>query len=694
MAYSLCASPSLYRTLCNSLSSTSSSRDQKPKPFKLPAFSSPQSKPSLHFASRVSLQDSVSLKEDDTIGDPNGKPPSPAKSFVWVNPKSARAAELRVESHDTRYATLVKAAQALDSCSPDDAQVRSVLNGLGHQLSEQGSVVVINNMTNSDTALLALRYFVDNLKCKRPEILYNVTMKIFRNSRRMSDAEKLFDEMLQRGVAPDNVTFSTIISCAKVSAMPDKIVEWFERMSSFRVTPDEHTICTMIDAYGRAGEIDKAFDLYDRARTEKWKLNAGTFATVIKIYGMSGNYDGCLNVYEEMKALGVKPNVHTINALLDAMGRAKRPWTVKTIYKDMIHNGITPTFLTLASLLRGYGRARYSEDALAVYREMKGKGMTLNVVLYNTLVSMCADLGLVDEATEIFEDMRSSGVEPDDWTFSSMITAFSSVGRLAELENILNAMEETGIELNLYMLTSITQCYGRAQRSADVVRIVNRLFELGISPDDRYCGCLLGLVVQTPKEELSGLVECIERGNPKLGSVVKHLVQEQHGNEEVDFKEQVAELFDSIDAGVKKVYCNGLIDLCVKFNLHERAHQLLDLGIKLELFHELQWRSPIQWSLQLKGLSLGAGMTALDVWINDLSKAMKSGEQLPPLLGISTGHGKHSNSDKHKGLATLLESHLKELKAPFHDDPDKSGWFLTTKVAAEAWLEAMATAEV
>ncbi|CAN1753095.1 Pentatricopeptide repeat-containing protein At4g16390, chloroplastic [Linum perenne] len=415
----------------------------------------------------------------------------------------------------------------------------------------------------------------------------------------------------------------------------------------------------MIDAYGRIGDVEKALNLYDRARTEKWKLNIVTFSTLIKIYGISGNYDGCLNVYEEMKALCVKPNVVTFNTLLDAMGRAKRPWTVKTIYKDMIDNGITPTFPTYAALLRAYGRA----------------------LLYNTLFSMCADIGLIDEATEILGDMRSSDVEPDNWTFSALIT----------VENLLNEMVEAGIEPNLFILTSVTQCYGKAKRTDDVVRTFNRLLELGITPDDRFCGCLLSVVAQTPNEELGKLVECVERGHPKLGSVVKLLVQEQQGSD-VHVTEHVAELFNTIVPDVKKAYCNCLIDLCVKFNLPKRARELLDLGLKLGLYRKLQSRSPVQWSLELKSLSHGAGLTALNAWINDLSKALESGEQFPPLLGINTGHGKHVLSDK--ALNTQLDSHLKKLKSPFHESPEKPGWFLTTKVAAEVWLKAMATAKV
>ncbi|KAG8649145.1 hypothetical protein MANES_08G070000v8 [Manihot esculenta] len=554
---------------------------------------------------------------------------------------------------------------------------------LGGRMIEQDAVVIINNMSNPETALLALRYFGERLNFDKEVIIYNVTMKVFRKCKDLDKAEKLFEEMLERGVKPDNATFSTILSCARMSNLPDKAVEWFEKMPSFGLSPDDVTYSAMIDAYGRAGDIEKALSLYDRARTEKWRIDAVTFSTLIKIYGMSGNFDGCLNVYEEMKAVGAKPNMVTYNTLLDAMGRAKRPWQAKKIYKEMINNGFTPSFGTYASLLRAYGRARYGEDALIVYREMKEKGIDLTAVLYNTLLAMCADLGYVNEAVEIFEEMKSSGTNPDSWTFSSLITIFSCSAEVSKAENMLNEMLEAGFEPNIFVLTSLIQCYGKSQRTDDVVRTFNQLLELGITPDDRFCGCLLNVMTQTPKEELSKLAECIEKANSKLGFVVKLLIAEK--GSEGNFKNEAAELFDSIGSDVKKAFCNCLIDLCVNLDMLERACDLLDLGLKLEIYKDLQSKSSNQWSLHLKSLSLGAALTALHVWINDLSKAVESGENLPALLGINTGHGKHKYSDK--GLAGVFESHLKELNAPFHEDPDKVGWFLTTKIAAESWLE-------
>ncbi|EXB29541.1 hypothetical protein L484_010599 [Morus notabilis] len=695
MAYSLCSSPSPLVHERQSVSySLYSSRKPSSRNFnhssKL-SFLSSQSIPSLQI-SHVSVQDPITQETRDQTekrDDPDGKSGSSSKSYIWVNPRSPRASQLRRKSYDSRYTTLVKIAESLNSCNPIEDEVSKVLESLGGKILEQDAVVILNNMVNSDIAILALKYYLKNFKPNREVILYNVTLKVFRKCKNLGGAEKLFDEMLERGVKPDNVTFSTMISCARVSYLPDKAVEWFEKMGTFGCDPDDVTYSAMIDAYGRAGNVDMAFNLYDRARTEKWRIDPVTFSTLIKIHGQSGNFDGCLNVYEEMKAIGAKPNLVTYNTLLDAMGRARRPWQAKKVYQEMTANGFSPNWTTYAALLRAFGRARYGDDCINVYREMKEKGLELNVILYNTILAMCADVGYTDEAIEIFAEMKSSGILPDSWTFSSMITIYSCSGDVLKAEATLNEMLEAGYEPNIFVLTSLIQCYGKAKRFDDVVRTFNQLLELGISPDERFCGCLLNVMTQSPKEELFKLTGCIEKAYPKLGYVVKLLLEE--GGETEIFKKEASELFETIGADVRKAYCNCLIDLCVNLNLSEKASKLLHLGLAQEVYTDLQARSPSQWSLNLKGLSLGAALTALHVWIDDLSKASESGEDFPPLLGINTGHGKHKYSDK--GLAGVFESHLKELDAPFHDAPDNAGWFLTTKVAAKSWLESRSSSE-
>ncbi|CAI8596829.1 unnamed protein product [Vicia faba] len=90
--------------------------------------------------------------------------------------------------------------------------------------------------------------------------------------------------MLQRGVKPDVVTFSTLIRCASVCSLPHKSVELFERMPSFGCEPDHNVSSSMIYVYARTGNVDMALKLYDDAKNEKWPVRAVAFSALIKMY--------------------------------------------------------------------------------------------------------------------------------------------------------------------------------------------------------------------------------------------------------------------------------------------------------------------------------------------------------------------------------------------------------------------------
>ncbi|XP_027338234.1 pentatricopeptide repeat-containing protein At4g16390, chloroplastic-like [Abrus precatorius] len=623
---------------------------------------------------------------DAEFDDPHAKSSSFSKTSNRFNRRSPRPKHLRYNSDEAK-SPLPKLAKSLDSCNPTEENVSEILKPLGDNISGRNAVVILNAMVNPYTALLAVKYLQQKVQPETHVILYNVTLKLFRDARDYAGAEKLFDEMLRRRVKPDVITFSTIISCASVCSLPHKAVKWFEKMRQFGCEPDSFVLSSMIFAYARTGNADKAMKLYDRAKAEKWRLDTAVFSALIKMHGMSGNYDGCLNVYNDMKVFGIKPNMLTYNTLLYAMGRAKRAWNSKTIYEDMLNDGFTPNWQIYSALLQAYCRARFRGDALGVYKEMRQKGMDVDLFLYNLLFDMCADVGCVDEAVEMFVDMKSSGTcQPDHFTYASLINMYACFGKISEAEALLNEMMESGFQPNIIILTSLVHCYGKAKRADGVVKTFNQLLDLGISPDDRFCHFLLYAMTQIPEEELGKITVCIEKANPKLGSVIRYLTEKREDAE--GFRKEATKLFNSLVDDVKRSTCNCLIDLCLKLGVPDRARDLLDLGLTLEIYPNLQSRSQSNWSLHLRRLSVGASLTALHVWINDLSKALESGEDLPLLLGINTGQGKD------KVVPTALETYLKELKAPFRKAADKAGWFLTTREPAVSWLQSWGSTEM
>jgi pentatricopeptide repeat protein len=276
--------------------------------------------------------------------------------------------------------------------------------------------------------------------------------------------------------------------------------------------------------------------------------------------------------------------------------------------------------------------------------------------------------------------MKSSGTcHPDSVTYASLIKVYSHTGNVSEAEAMLKEMMNCGLEPNLLVLTSLAGCYGRAKQTDDVVRIFDQLLDLGLR-DDRVSACLVHVMAQIPKQEHGRILDCIEKAKPKLGFVIRYLMEERD-DDRIFFKE-ASELFNSIDDFViKKSMCRSLIDLCVNLEVPNRARDLFNLGLTLELYTNMQNRSQTMWSLHVKNLTIGTTLTALQVWMDDLSNALESGEELPPVLGIYT-----KKYDKSK--LRVIESYLKEHNAPFQLFPkNNNNGFLATTELAKSWLQ-------
>ncbi|CAA2979605.1 Hypothetical predicted protein [Olea europaea subsp. europaea] len=236
-----------------------------------------------------------------------------------------------------------------------------------------------------------------------------------------------------------------------------------------------------------------------------------------------------------------------------------------------------------------YGKAGNVDMAMSLYDRARTEKWCVGVVTISTLVKIYA-----------------ASVNFDGYPYTPMGT----------MTNLYEEMKALGVKPNLALYNNLLDAMGRAKRAWQAREEYLQGDELSVTPDERFCSCLLNVMTQAPKEELSKLMGCIERTNAKLGRVVKILTDEDNFEGEI-FKKEAGELFECIGND---------------------------------------------------SLSLGAALTALHIWVNDLSRTFEDGEELPSLLGINTGHGKHKYSEK--GLAGVFESHLKELNAPFHEAPD------------------------
>lgn len=558
------------------------------------------------------------------------------------------------------------------------------LEEIPSSLTRGNALLVLNSLRPWQKTHMFFNWIKTQNLLPMETIFYNVTMKSLRFGRQFGIIEELAHQMIDGGVELDNITYSTIISCAKKCNLFDKAVYWFERMYKTGLMPDEVTFSAILDVYARLGKVEEVVNLFERGRATGWKPDPITFSVLGKMFGEAGDYDGIRYVLQEMKSLGVQPNLVVYNTLLEAMGKAGKPGFARSLFEEMIDSGIAPNEKTLTAVIKIYGKARWSKDALELWKRMKENGWPMDFILYNTLLNMCADVGLIEEAETLFRDMKQSEhCKADSWSYTAMLNIYGSEGAVDKAMKLFEEMSKFGIELNVMGCTCLIQCLGKAMEIDDLVKVFDISVERGVKPDDRLCGCLLSVVsLSQGSKDQEKVLACLQRANPKLVAFIQLIVDEETSFETV--KEEFKAIMSNAVVEVRRPFCNCLIDICRNKDLVERAHELLYLGTLYGFYPSLHNKTQYEWCLDVRTLSVGAALTALEEWMTTLTKIVKREEALPDLFLAQTGTGAHKFA---QGLNISFASHLRKLAAPFRQSEDKVGCFIATKEDLISWVQ-------
>ncbi|KAL9154947.1 hypothetical protein ABFS82_10G150100 [Erythranthe guttata] len=155
------------------------------------------------------------------------------------------------------------------------------------------------------------------------------------------EATKLFDEMLQRHIRPDRVTFLAVISACSHAGLVDEGRKYFNSMvNDYKIRPTTAEYSCLIDLLGRAGKLHEAheilqsnsdtegdvellstlfsacslhgeIDLGERIAKlliEKVPEASSTYVVLEKMYAANKNWEGARGVRFKMKEMGLRKN--------------------------------------------------------------------------------------------------------------------------------------------------------------------------------------------------------------------------------------------------------------------------------------------------------------------------------------------------------------------------------------------------
>jgi len=228
-------------------------------------------------------------------------------------------------------------------------------------------------------------------------VVYSTILKGFAMARQHEKVTALYEEMKERGIPRNTITFNTFLNSIARCGLMDRVPEVLEDMRSSdpKAVPDIVTYSTIIKGYCQSGCVNRALELLRQMCNES----------------------------------GLKPDEVMYNSLLDGCAREQRLDDALSLLAEMRAAGIAPSNYTLSILCKLLGRSRRLTQAFELVASIsKEFGFQPNIQVYTCLIQACFHNRQVDKAFALHDRIVRDGVDPDEKTYTVLASGCLQAG--------------------------------------------------------------------------------------------------------------------------------------------------------------------------------------------------------------------------------------------------------------------------
>ncbi|GKB88115.1 putative tetratricopeptide-like helical domain-containing protein, partial [Tanacetum coccineum] len=240
--------------------------------------------------------------------------------------------------------------------------------------------------------------FIENGLCKPWVDQYNTIIDSLCKDRRVDHALQLFNDMIQKGVNADVITYSSLI----------------------------HGLCN----FGK-----------DRHGGEKYPSQFTYIYHIGKFFLRARFSKRCRAiVIQAMVRKGLHPDVVTYSALIDRYCLRGELSEAHKVLHRMVKRGMKPNIITYSSLINGYCKNKKVNEALNLFRDIQNKGLIPDVFTYNSMMQDIFTYGILSNGMCNNSQMEEDGSLPSSGTYNAIVRELLKKNERQEAENFLDEM--------------------------------------------------------------------------------------------------------------------------------------------------------------------------------------------------------------------------------------------------------------
>lgn len=289
----------------------------------------------------------------------------------------------------------------------------------------------------------------------RDNVSWNAIIVGYVQEEEETEAFKLFWRMRLEGIAPDEVSLTSIFNaCANLQAID---IGRQVHCLSVKLGLENGLYCgsSLIDMYCKCGAKEDAYEILNHMP----KLNVPAINALMAGYNMSLDLEKAVDLLYLMLDEGLKPSEITYACLVDSIDGPSSLHLGKQLHCLILKAGfLSDADYIGVSLLSMYLSYREFLDARNIFFEFPNPK---SLVQWTCVISGHAQNNCCEEAVELYHRMRNCNLMPDQATFVSVLKACSSLAVLRGGEKIHSLVFHAGFYSDSLTASALIDMYAK-----------------------------------------------------------------------------------------------------------------------------------------------------------------------------------------------------------------------------------------
>ncbi|KAJ4729268.1 putative Pentatricopeptide repeat-containing protein [Melia azedarach] len=345
------------------------------------------------------------------------------------------------------------------------------------------------------------------------------------------EALKLFLKLLESGVKPNEVTFTSIIrACAGFGdfRLGKSVIGLIVKVGFEESVSVSNSLITLCLRMGKVHLVNRLFDRMEKRDVVSWtaildlyvemgdlrearrifnempERNEVSWSAMIARYSQSGYPEEALRLFRQMVQCSFKPNTPCFSTIISALASFEALRPGMNIHAHIVKIGIEKDVFISSALIDLYSKCGKTKDGCLVFDSIEEK----NVVSWNSMIGGYSLNGQMEEAKDLFDNMPKRndvswsaiisgylehkqfdmvfevfnemlllGEIPNKSTFSSVLCASACTASLEKGKYLHGKLIKLGFPYDVFVGTALTDMYAKSGDIESSKQVFDRMLE-------------------------------------------------------------------------------------------------------------------------------------------------------------------------------------------------------------------------